>query len=384
MKLLTHEIGSLAKPSFRVKSLRKIKLSDSDIEEAKTWANFLEIEEKKELIDLLKKREKFNNEEKERIIYFSSLLAIRLLEKAGLDLVYDGEQHRIEMYEHPIKNIGGFEFKGHVRSFNNKFYKRASCIDKPTLLRNYHDEEFLRIKSIAKKEIKIPITGAYTLVDWSYDEYFLKEIKPGEENIKDKKREARKEFLISMAKNIIYPVIKSLLDKGAKYIQIDEPAATTKKDEIDLFIMTMRESIGDLKNKAFFSTHICFSDYSLLFPRIKELEGILNEIHFEYANRDTRELGTKGDKRKGYEILEKFKDTKFIVGLGVIDVHTDFIEPPELVRDRILYALDIIGDPERIYIAPDCGLRTRTWKVAFEKLKNMVEGKTLAEKEARI
>ena len=86
----------------------------------------------------------------------------------------------------------------------------------------------------------------------------------------------------------------------------------------------------------------------------------------------------------GYEILKEFKNTKFIVGLGTIDVHTDFIEPPELIRDRILYALDIIKDPDRIYVAPDCGLRTRTWDVAFKKLRNMVEGKYLAEKEAGI
>jgi 5-methyltetrahydropteroyltriglutamate--homocysteine methyltransferase len=68
------------------------------------------------------------------------------------------------------------------------------------------------------------------------------------------------------------------------------------------------------------------------------------------------------------------------IGLGVIDIHTDFIEPPELVRDRILYAARVLG-PERVEVNPDCGLRTRTWEVSLEKLKNMVEGARLAEKE---
>lgn len=85
-------------------------------------------------------------------------------------------------------------------------------------------------------------------------------------------------------------------------------------------------------------------------------------------------------KRVGYEILEKLKNTKFIIGLGVLDVHTDYIESPELIRDRILYACKVIGDPRRIAVAPDCGLRTRTWDVSFAKLKNMVEGRNLAEK----
>ena len=68
----------------------------------------------------------------------------------------------------------------------------------------------------------------------------------------------------------------------------------------------------------------------------------------------------------------------FIAGVGVLDVHTDWIEPPELVRDRVLYAVEQMGTPERVFVAPDCGLRTRTWKVAYEKLRNMVEGVELA------
>ncbi len=384
MKLLTHEIGSLAKPSWRVKPFRNIKLSDDDIESAKRWGEFLEIDERNELLEILSKREDFTKEEKEKILHFSSLYAVRMLEKAGLDLVYDGEQHRVEMYEYPVRRIKGFEFKGHVRSFDNKYYRKASLTSEPELKEFYHDKEFERINSFAKKPVKIPVTGAYTIVDWSYDEYFLKDIKPGEGDIREKRKSARKEFLLGIARNVIHPVLKSLYEKGARYLQIDEPAATTKRDEIDLFILTMKESIGDLKGKVFFGTHICFSDYFLLFPAIEELEGILNEIHFEYANRDTREIGVNSEKRKGYEILEKFKNNKFVVGLGVLDVHTDFIEPPELIRDRILYALDIIQDPERIYVAPDCGLRTRTWDIAFKKLKNMVEGKYLAEKEAGI
>src|SRR5262249_47255690 len=123
---------------------------------------------------------------------------------------------------------------------------------------------------------------------------------------------------------------------------------------------------------------ICFSDYARLFPTINSLQGILDELHFEYANRDSKELGLSPRTRHGYELLKLFKGSAFKIGLGVLDVHTDFIEPPELIRDRILYASSIVEDPLRLYIAPDCGLRTRTWEVAFAKLKNMVEGRNLA------
>ena len=66
--------------------------------------------------------------------------------------------------------------------------------------------------------------------------------------------------------------------------------------------------------------------------------------------------------------------------MGVIDVHSDFIEPPELVRDRILHAAKLVDNQNRLYVSPDCGLRTRTWKISFQKLKNMVMGAKLAKK----
>jgi len=66
------------------------------------------------------------------------------------------------------------------------------------------------------------------------------------------------------------------------------------------------------------------------------------------------------------------------VGIGVTDVHVDKIETPKLVRDRILYAAKAIGDPAKIYVNPDCGLRTRSRTIAFEKIRSMVKGAELA------
>lgn len=379
--LFTHEIGSLAKPHWRVKAMGGGILSPEDIEEAEKWGKRLDIQEREGLLKILLKRSGFTEDDKEKLSFFSSLYAIRFLEKAGIDLVWDGEQHRIEMYEYPIRNMGGFKFHGHVRSFENKYYRKAACESRPECKSFYHLKELLDIRNLAAKEVKIPITGAYTLVDWSYDAFYFHNVVPGGEDINEKKTRAREQFLSDISKNVLYPNLKALHEAGAKYLQIDEPAAATKRHETPLFIKAMKESIGDLAGKVFFSTHICYSDYSRLFPGINELEGILNEIHLEYANRDTRELGRTPKVRTGYEILNKFKDTNFVVGLGVLDIHTDFIEPPELVRDRILFACDLLKDPCRIMVAPDCGLRTRTWEVAFQKVCNMVEGRDMALKE---
>ncbi|MCK4593792.1 hypothetical protein KAU45_04770 [bacterium] len=376
--LLTHEIGSMAKPSWRIKPFRRIPLGYDDLEHAAGWGERLDIEKRGELLELLSKRSGFAKEEKKRIIWFSSLYGTRLQEKAGLDLVWDGEQHRVEMYEYPIRRVEGFTFRGHVRSFDNKYYRKASCVDRPVLRELYHTVEYRTISSFAEREVKIPVTGAYTLVDWSFDECYLGEITPGASDVGRARREARIRFLSDVAERVVHPNLGSLYESGARYLQIDEPAATTKRGEIHEFVKATRESIGDLAGKVFFTIHICFSNYDLLFPAIEDLEGVLDEIHLEYANRDSRETGVSQKRRTGYDILESLKRTSFVVGLGVLDVHTDFIEPPELIRDRILYACEVIGDPGRIFVAPDCGLRTRTWEVTFEKLRNMVEGRDLA------
>ena len=375
--LFTHEIGSLAKPNWRVKAMRNRPLTDQDLADAQEWGKFLDLETE-ELLEILQKRQNFTPEEKQKIVWYSSLMATRMLEKAGLDVVYDGEQHRVEMYEYPIRRIEGFQFLGHVRSFDNKYYRKAAVQAAPRLKELYHLHEYQVIESFATKPVKIPMTGAYTLVDWSFDEFYLRGVEIGTREGRRHRREARARFLHDLATQVIHPNLKALYDAGARFLQIDEPAATTKPDEIDLFFQSLVDSVGDLKGKAFFSVHICFSDYRLLFPTIQTVEGIIREFHFEYANRDTRELGVDDRKRRGYEILKELVKYDFIAGVGVLDVHTDWIEPPELVRDRVLYAVEQMGTPERVFVAPDCGLRTRTWKVAYEKLRNMVEGVELA------
>jgi 5-methyltetrahydropteroyltriglutamate--homocysteine methyltransferase len=134
--------------------------------------------------------------------------------------------------------------------------------------------------------------------------------------------------------------------------------------------------------QAIFSTHLCFSDYNLFFPGIEAMSSC-RQFCVGFANYDSRDLGVSDESRPGYAVIRKFRDLSYrpSLGLGVLDIHTDFIEPPELVRDRILYAVDVFGDPGRIQVTPDCGLRTRSWEVAYRKLQNMVEGTQLAKKE---
>jgi 5-methyltetrahydropteroyltriglutamate--homocysteine methyltransferase len=119
---------------------------------------------------------------------------------------------------------------------------------------------------------------------------------------------------------------------------------------------------------AFFSVHVCFSDYRSLFPALLEAKKV-DMWAWEFANRDTPE-------HDGYAILDLFREygDKRQIGLGVLDVHRDAVETPEIVQARIGRAVQRLGDPARLWVNPDCGLRTRRLSVAYQKLSNMVEG----------
>ncbi len=380
--LLTHEVGSLDKPGWRVKAYAGRSLEEKDIEEARTWGERLGVPRYEELLDLLRQAPLTTREQKDEVKRWSSRYALRLEESAGLDVVYDGEQQRSEMYAWAIAHANGFEWRGSVRAFDNKYYSKAAVTGPISLKEPYHNEEFAFLKDIANADLKVPITGAYTLADWSFDEYYLKngDGSGSHASRKAARHQARREFISDLARNLIRPNVDALLGLGARWIQIDEPGGSTDPEELDLFAESFNQSVEGLDG--FFSTHLCFSDYNLFFPGIEEMTGC-RQFCVGFANYDSRELGTTEEARPGYQVIKKFRDLPYrpALGLGVLDIHTNFIESPELVRDRILYAVDVFGGPDRIHVTPDCGLRTRSWDVAYAKLKNMVEGVALAKKE---
>jgi len=371
------EVGSLAKPVWRIKGYRGEKLFPEDIAEAVKWGNKLGIKNMRGVIKLLNGED--STEKRKGLRELSALYAVKLFEKAGLDIVYDGEQWRSEMYEHVLKNITGFEFLGDVKSFDYRYFNKAACVEKPRYLKPFYLEEFIFIKKHTAREIKVPFTGPYTLADWSFNEYYERKFSKKSKEFKLRKLKARSEFIFDLVKEVIRPEIRNLVEAGAKWIQMDEPAATTHptEEEMRLFVEAFNRTVQGFECK--FSLHNCYSDYKVLAKYACELKNC-SQLLLEFANRDNMKLGVGSEERTGYAELKMLEDHGFEgdYGLGVIDVHTDFVEPPELVRDRILYAVKIVEDPARIYASTDCGLRTRTWDVSFQKLKNMVEGAELA------
>jgi len=367
----TQEIGSLAKPRWQLLGQRSEPLDANAREEFSNWDAKVGFGgEAPGLRDaLLGGRTREASPDAVRDL--GALFALRFLETAGLDRVYDGEARRIEMYEYPIRQMHGFRFGGHVRSFDNKYYLKAAVTDEVRLDHPYHVDEFDFVKRHAHAEPKLPITGPYTLADWSYNEYYLAR-QPGWKG-RAARRAAQEEFVVDLARRAIRPTLSALIDRGCRVIQIDEPAAGTHPDEAAIVVDGFNAATEGLD--AEFTMHICYSNYADLLPALLEAKRC-RQWAWEFANRDSQG-------HDGYAVLKalaEYGDTRD-VGLGVVDVHRDTVEVPEVVAERIGRAANYLGDPNRIWVNPDCGLRTRSLAIARAKLESVVRGAALARAE---
>ncbi len=363
------EIGSLSKPPWLVAAPSRGGATAEEVVHAESWGRLLDVEGHSDLLKTL--RGDSLKGKKAELRDWASLYVLRLFERVGLDYVYDGEQRRIEMYEYPIRRTSGFEFLGHARSFDNKYYRKAACVDATRFKKAYHMDEYSFVKERAVKQVKVPITGPYTLADWSFNEYYQKR-RADVSSMKQRKLAAKRDLVLDLAEQVLRPNIEALVDAGARVVQLDEPAATTHPEEVPIFVEGINSATEGVNCK--FIVHVCYSDYRLLYPDVLEMR--CDQFAWEFANRDDEH----GD---GYVPLELFReyDDGREIGLGVVDVHVNEVETAELVRDRIVAAADAVGDPGRVYVNPDCGLRTRTWQTAYEKLTSMVKGAEMARSE---
>lgn len=317
------------------------------------------------------------------------IYAVRFLESTGLSRVYDGEILRREMYEYPVSRIAGFKFRGRVQSFDNRYYKVASVIDEIERIKPIYVQEFKLTKSVAKRELKVPITGPYTLAEWTLNDYYLQKYLAESISVKEAKRKAMRELVFAITERVLRPEVEELIKEGATSIQIDEPAATTHPDrqEMELFVESFNMLTKGYPVK--FSLHNCYSDYKVLAQYAPDLKNC-DQLTLEFANRDSLNLGVGDFDRPGYMDLKLFIQNGYIgkFGIGVLHVldyegtvtkwvglkEKTLIESPSLIRDRLNYAFRIVGDSAKISANPDCGMRTRKdWRIIWQKLHNMVQ-----------
>lgn len=273
---------------------------------------------------------------------------IRRQETLGLDILVDGEQYRGDMVAYFAEQFGGFRQSELVRSYGNRYYRKPILIGRVTRPRPVTVGWWRFAQGLTRQPVKGMLTGPYTIMDWSFNEYYG----------------SRRAATLAIAK-AVREEAKDLERAGAQYIQIDEPAISTRPEEMELAIEALGLVTRGLRAKTL--THICYGDFALIGPKLHRLP--VDQIDLEFANRD-------------FELLEWFRGKRFLkeIGLGVVDVHTREIEPVEAVAANIRRALEVFR-PEQIMIDPDCGLKTRTQDEAVEKLRVVVEAAQLIRQE---
>jgi len=307
--LLTTTVGSFPKPAYLVKARN------------------------------LFSRKKISQKELQELERKATKEVIKLQEDIGLDLLVHGEMERGDMVTYFAERLEGFDISGLVRSYGNRYYKKPIVKGKIKRNSSVTLEMFQFAQSLTKKPVKGMLTGPYTICDWSFNEYF----------------QTRRDLVLNLAE-VIHQEASDLDQAGAKYIQIDEPAISTRPEELDLAIEAMKIATSGLKAKTI--SHICYGDFTTIYPKILDLA--VDQLDLEFANSDFANL----------EIFKRPAFTKEIA-VGVVDAHSHIIEKKEKVKERIKKALEAFP-VDKIYIDPDCGLKTRTPTEAEAKLRVMV------------
>ena len=266
---------------------------------------------------------------------------IRFQEEIGVDLLVDGEQYRGDMATYFAEEMDGFEIGGLVRSYGNRYYRKPIAVGSVRRTHPITVEMWQYAQSLTDRPVKGMLTGPYTIADWSFDEHYA----------------SRRDFVLDLAQ-AIHDEAMDLAAAGARFIQIDEPAASARLDELPL----VAEAMGIVTDglPAYALTHICYGDFMRAYPSMLDIP--VDQVDLELTNSD-------------FELLERFRDAPFTkdIGLGVVDVHSHRIEAVDEVVRGIKLALEVLP-PERIYVDPDCGLKTRTVEEAQAKMRAVVEG----------
>jgi len=262
-------------------------------------------------------------------------------ERAGVDVLVDGEMRRNEMTEYFAERIDGYEFNGPVKVWGHNYFDKPSVVDEVGYDEEWLVSEYEFTADVASGPVKVPITGPYTLARWSFNEVYESE-----------------ETLAYDLADLVNEEITALVEAGARYIQIDEPALATTPDDHAIVGECLDRITADVPDDVRLGLHVCYGDYSRIYPEI--LQFPVDELDVELCNGD-------------YEQLDVFTEPPFTkdLGLGVVDAHDADIESVQEIKRNIKRGLEVVP-PERLTVSPDCGLKLLPREVAYEKMANLV------------
>lgn len=278
---------------------------------------------------------------------------IALQEDLGLDVLVHGEFERNDMVEYFGQHLEGYLFteKAWVQSYGTR------CVKPPVIWRDISRAHPITVdwsvyaQSITDKPLKGMLTGPVTILNWS----FPREDIPIKQSVLQLALALRDEVL-------------DLEKRGIKIIQIDEAALREKlplrksdwySEYLDFAIPSFRLVHSGVKATTQIHTHMCYSEFTDIIPAIDDMDA--DVISFEASRSDLL-------------ILDSLKKNNFKteVGPGVYDIHSPRIPSKEEIKVVLEKILKKVA-PEKLWVNPDCGLKTRQDKEVKPSLKNLVD-----------
>ena len=307
--------------------------------------------------------DQFGDADRAELIDDAVAIAVRDQLDAGLDVITDGEQTRLDFNLSFYGFINGLELEsasprrfGPPAHDQRGKHKIIAPLTAPRRLGAV--EDFQRLKRIAPPgpALKASVPGPYTLSG---------RLLP---NAQYSDRYAITEALLP----IVRTELEALAKAGCTEITVDEPSMScyAHRENPKRFVDIFNRTVESVRGKCRLSTHLCFGNYkgravgprryAPMFPAF--LDFHVDEIHLEMASREFAEL----------ELINLIA-RKTDVAVGIIDVKSYYVETPEDVASRVRACLQH-APADRLSFAPDCGLsQTARW-AAKQKLANMVAG----------
>ena len=277
--------------------------------------------------------------------------SIKEQESLGLDVLVHGEAERNDMVEYFGEQLQGYAFSqfGWVQSYGSR------CVKPPILFGDISRPKAMTVEWIkfaqsqTLKIMKGMLTGPVTILNWS----FVRDDQPRSTSCAQLALAIRQEVL-------------DLEKAGIKVIQIDEAALreglplrkSQWKEYLDWAVGAFRIAANGVGDQTQIHTHMCYSEF--------------NDIISSIADMDT-DVITIETSRSDMELLDAFDNFKYPneIGPGVYDIHSPNIPTQEHIVSLMQKAAQKIP-AERLWVNPDCGLKTRQWSEVTPALTNMV------------
>jgi 5-methyltetrahydropteroyltriglutamate--homocysteine methyltransferase len=306
--------------------------------------------------DVARQPELFGADDRDEAIRDAIRLAVDDQLRAGADIITDGEMQRVDFNLGFYDRLTGIQPLPQARRWGppahdqrNK-YLCAASLESPRGLGLV--EEYQRLREITDAPVKVPIPGPYTLAGCLLGGNVYRD---------------RDEIAAALLP-IVNREMKELVRLGVEFLQLDEPSFACHPDRPEQFLDLIARTVAGVAAKT--SLHMCFGNYRgravgqrsyrPLFPHLAR--AAVQQLALEFASREMAEI----------ELVREIKPPMELA-VGLVDVKNTWIEPPELVAERLRLVLRYI-EPERVQVTPDCGFSQTARFVARRKLANMVQG----------